>query len=82
MEHRIPNLVIDDGPPLTESVAILLTLDDRPPEAALLPAKGTPTRAQALRWLLFTATEIYPIVEINEAASPRRCSTRDPCHPD
>ena len=39
---------------------------DRHPEAALLPAKGTPARALALRWLLFTATEIYPIVEIND----------------
>ena len=62
-----------DVPPLTESVAILLTLDDRHPEAALLPAKGTPTRAQALRWLLFTATEIYPIVEINDY--PERFAT-------
>ena len=31
-----------------------------------MPAKGTPARAQALRWLLFAATEIYPIVEIND----------------
>ena len=42
---KVPSLVIDDGPPLTESVAILLTLDDRHPEAALLPAKGTLARA-------------------------------------
>ena len=64
--RKVPSFVIDDGPVLTESVAILLTLDDRHPEAALLPAKGTPARAQALRWLLFAATEIYPIVEIND----------------
>ena len=71
--RKVPSLVIDDGPPLTESVAILLTLDDRHPEAALLPAKGTPACAQALRWLLFTATEIYPIVEINDY--PERFAT-------
>ena len=71
--RKVPSLVIDDGPVLTESVAILLTLDDRHPEAALLPAKGTPTRAQALRWLLFAATEIYPIVEINDY--PERFAT-------
>ena len=71
--RKVPSLVIDDEPPLTESVAILLTLDDRHPEANLLPAKGTPTRAQALRWLLFTATEIYPIVEINDY--PERFAT-------
>ena len=72
---KVPSLVIDDGPPLTESVAILLTLDDRHPEAALLPAKGTRARAQALRWLLFAATEIYPIVEINDY--PERFATDD-----
>ena len=71
--RKIPSLVIDDGPVLTESVAVLLTLDDRHPEAALLPAKGTPAHAQALRWLLFAATEIYPIVEINDY--PERFST-------
>ena len=70
---KVPSLVIDDGPVLTESVAILLTLDDRHPEAGLVPAKGTPARAQALRWLLFAATEIYPIVEINDY--PERFAT-------
>ena len=59
--RKVPTLVIDDGPPLTESVAILLTLDDRHPETGLLPTKGTPAHAQAIRWLLFAATEIYPI---------------------
>ena len=51
--RKVPSLVIDDGPPLTESVAILLTLNERHPETTLLPAKGTQGRAQALRWLLF-----------------------------
>ena len=36
--RKVPSHVIDDGPPLTESVAILLTLDDHHPETALLPA--------------------------------------------
>ena len=71
--RKVPSLVIDDGLVLTESVAILLTLDDRHPETGLLPAKGTPGRAQALRWLLFAATEIYPIVEINDY--PERFAT-------
>ena len=47
--------------------------EERTPEAALLPTKGTPARAQALRWLLFPATEIYPIVEINDY--PERFAT-------
>ena len=72
-QRKVPTLVIDGGAPLTESVAILLTLDDRHPETALLPAHGTPARAQALRWLLFAATEIYPIVEINDY--PERFAT-------
>ena len=41
-----------------------------------MPAKRTPTRAQALRWLLFTATEIYAIMEINDYLSApfRKCT--------
>ena len=67
------------GPVLTESVAILLTLDERHPEAGLLPPKGSVERAQALRWLLFAATEIYPVVEINDY--PERFAT-DPAETD
>ena len=72
-QRKIPALVIDGGPVLTESVAILLTLDERHPKAGLLPPKGTVRRAQALRWLLFAATEIYPVVEINDY--PERFAT-------
>ncbi len=64
-QRKVPALVTPLGETLTESVAILLTLDQRHPEAALLP-KDKMERAQALRWLLFVATEIYPIVEIND----------------
>ncbi len=64
-QQKIPALVTPSGETLTESVAILLTLDERHPEAALLPKDAT-DRARALRWLLFVATEIYPIVEIND----------------
>ncbi len=65
-QRKVPALVIDGGPVLTESVAILLTLDEHHPEAGLLPPKGSIRRAQSLRWLLFAATEIYPVVEIND----------------
>ncbi len=64
-QRKLPTLVTPSGETLTESVAILLTLDQRHPEAELLPKDAT-QRAQALRWLLFIATEIYPIVEIND----------------
>ena len=62
---KVPALVTPCGQTLTESAAILLTLDQRHPEAELLPM-DVAERAQALRWLLFIATEVYPIVEIND----------------
>ena len=72
-QRKVPALIIDGDQLLTESVAILLTLEERHPEAGLLPPKGTAERANALRWLLFAATEIYPIVEINDY--PERFAT-------
>ncbi len=65
-QRKLPALVTPAGEALTESVAILLTLDERHPEAKLLPAAGSSARARALRWMLFVATEIYPVVEIND----------------
>ena len=64
-QQKVPTLITPSGETLTESVAILLTLNERHPEAELLP-KDTTERAQALRWLMFIATEIYPVVEIND----------------
>jgi len=63
-QRKLPTLVTPAGEVLTESAAIVLVLDERHPEAALFPARGTPERAQALRWLLFLAAELYPLVEI------------------
>src|ERR1700691_3574825 len=53
---KLPVLVDDDFV-LTESVAIVLYLADKYPEKGLLPA-GARARAEAHRWLLFTATEL------------------------
>lgn len=61
---KLPALVTPEGHTLTETLAILLTLDDRHPEARLLPPRPSPDREKALRWLAFAATELYPIVEI------------------
>lgn len=65
-QRKLPTLVTPAGETLTESAAILLTLDERYPQARLFPEPRTPERAQALRWLLFLATEVYPIVEISD----------------
>lgn len=64
--RKIPALISPAGETLTESAAILLTLEERHPDAGLLPPAGSAERAQALRSLLFVATEIYPLVEIND----------------
>ena len=63
-QRKLPSLECPDGGTMTESVAILLTLLENNPNHQLLPAIGTPERSQALRWLLFVATELYPVVEI------------------
>lgn len=61
---KLPALITPEGGLLTETLAILLTLDDRHPEAGLLPPRPSAEREKALRWLAFAATELYPIVEI------------------
>jgi GST-like protein len=63
--RKIPTLEFGNEV-ITESVAILLTLDERHPDGGLLPPAGTRERAQALRWMLFLATEIYPLVELDD----------------
>jgi GST-like protein len=56
---RLPTLILPDGTVLTESLAILLTIADHHPEAALLPPPGR-DRAVALRWMTVLAAEAYP----------------------
>jgi GST-like protein len=56
---KVPTLVTQEGETLTETLAILLSLDDRHPESSLLPPRATPEREHALRWLAFAATELY-----------------------
>ena len=57
---KMPALRLPEGPIVTESLAILLTLADHFPNARLLPPQGGPARTQAYRWLAFMASEIYP----------------------
>jgi glutathione S-transferase len=61
---KIPALRLPSGEIVTETAALLLTVTERHPGAALLPPVGMPERAQALRWIAFMASEIYPMVEI------------------
>jgi GST-like protein len=77
--RKVPTLISPEGETLTDSVAIVLTLAERHPNAALLPPVGSHERALALRWMLFAATELYPIVEIVDY--PERFSPNDACKP-
>ena len=63
---KMPALRLPEGPIVTESLAILMTLADHFPNARLLPPQGGPARTQAYRWLAFMASEIYPMVEISD----------------
>lgn len=64
-QRKLPSLTTPEGEVLTESVAILLTLMERHPDHELLPTDPG-ERAKALRWLVYVAAELYPIVEIND----------------
>lgn len=67
-EHRRPEflainpagkvpVLVDDDIVLTESVAIVVYLADKYPASGFLPVDPN-ARAEAMRWLLFTATEL------------------------
>ncbi len=57
---QVPTVVLPDGAVMTESAAIILYLDETYPAAGLLPTVGTPVRRDALRWLVFLVSSIYP----------------------
>jgi glutathione S-transferase len=54
---RVPTLIVD-GRPQFESVALLMLLAERHPEAGLAPSQGSPTRAAWYQWLAFLATSL------------------------
>jgi glutathione S-transferase len=56
---RVPTLVMG-GQVLTEAAAIALHLADLHPQAGLLPAPGSPERAQAYRWMFWCANTLQP----------------------
>lgn len=59
---RIPALLTPEGTLLTESVAIVLHVAERFPDAGFLPPAGSIDRARAYRALLMVASEIYPAI--------------------
>src|SRR4051812_28535552 len=63
---QLPTVVLEDGTVMTESVAIVLTILERHPEADLAPKIGDPKRPTFLRWLTFFAGSIYPMFLIGD----------------
>ncbi len=61
---KVPALKLPTGEIMTETSATLFLLSGRHPEAKLLPPQDSPDHAQALRWIAFMASEVYPMVEI------------------
>lgn len=57
---RVPALVVD-GRVLTEVLAILIYLDERFPQARLLPRESPWARAKALEWLSHLGTALHPL---------------------
>lgn len=55
----VPALLIEDAWLLTEVPAILQYLDDRVPEAGLLPRRDARLRFEALEWLSFVSSEVH-----------------------
>ncbi|GIL41285.1 glutathione S-transferase family protein [Roseiterribacter gracilis] len=57
---QLPTLVLDDGPVLTESAAIMLWAGDRKPGSGLVPTATAPERARFLRFLVLLVGAVYP----------------------
>ena len=57
---QVPTVVLPDGTVMSESLALILHINDVVPAANLVPAVGDPLRPTALRWLAFTIAAIYP----------------------
>ena len=77
--QQVPVLRLDDGTILTETVAIMMHIADCHPQAELLPPLATIERSQAVRWLLFLATNVYE--GESRMVHPERYATDPACAP-
>ena len=57
---QVPTVILPGGEVMTETLAIVLTIDELEPVSGLLPSAGDPLRPQALRWMTFLVAAIYP----------------------
>lgn len=56
---QVPALTLPDGTVMTESVAMMMHIADCHPRFGLMPPVGTAQRAEAYRWLVFCAVNLY-----------------------
>jgi GST-like protein len=57
---QVPTLVLGDGTVMTESLAIVHYVDERWPNAGLIPPPGDEARAAFYRWAVFIVAAVYP----------------------
>jgi GST-like protein len=56
----VPTVVLPDGSVMTESLALILHINDLAPKVGLIPPVGDPYRPTALRFATFVIAAIYP----------------------
>lgn len=59
---EVPALELPDGTVMTESAAMVLLLGERHPQTGLVPPVDDPERPRFLRWLLYMAAAVYPML--------------------
>lgn len=59
----VPTLIVD-GRPLSESVAMLMTLTERHPEAKLAPGLNTPEREMWQQWVIYLSQQLMPVYKM------------------
>ncbi len=57
---QVPTLILPDGAVMTESLAMVLHIDEQTPDAGLAPPAGDRLRPMFLRWIVFMVAAIYP----------------------
>ncbi len=59
---EVPALQLPDGTVMSESAAMVLLLGERHPQTGLVPPADDPDRPGFLRWLLYMAAAVYPML--------------------
>jgi GST-like protein len=70
---QVPTVILPDGSVLTESLAIVLHINDLVPKLGLVPPVGDPQRPTALRHLALIVAAIYPTFTYGDDPSKWGC---------